>query len=84
MPQTVTPPLAGIDLGFASGSTRVKLICGTGDPNTASTDSSGDDLGSAGIGSLFLRNDAPDSTHALYVKTGAVTIAAPNGTWTAK
>lgn len=85
MPQmTVTPPLSGIDLGFASGSTRVKLLVGTGDPNLAATDSSVGDLLNAGIGSLYLRNDGFTTSTCLYVKTGLATGGAPTGTWTAK
>jgi hypothetical protein len=84
MPQVIAPPISGIDLGFA-GSTggRVRLLVGTGDPNTAATDNGNSDLASSAIGSLFLRNDAPDSTHGLYVKT-ALGVPGSVGTWTAK
>ncbi|HJT68786.1 MAG TPA: hypothetical protein VJ731_01230 [Terriglobales bacterium] len=85
MPQIITPPLAGHELGFTAGSnTRVKLLVGSGDPNTSSTDSSAGDLATAGVGSLYLRNDAPDINHALYVKTALGTVSNPTGTWTPK
>jgi hypothetical protein len=84
MAQIITPPLAGHDLGFASGGTRVRILVGTGDPNQSSTDSSAGDLASAGIGSLYLRSDGSSATTCLYVKTGATTVAAPTGTWTNK
>ena len=83
MPQVIAPPLAGHDLGFASGNTRVRIIAGTGDPNTAATDNGNGDLASSAVGSLYLRNDAPDSTHAVYVKT-AVGVPGSVGTWTNK
>lgn len=47
------------------------IIHGPGDPSS---------LGyAAPIGALYLRVDAPDNTHALYVKTSA-----PDTGWTAK
>ena len=47
------------------------IITGPGDPSS---------LGfAAPIGALYLRVDAPDSTHALYVKTSA-----PDTGWTNK
>lgn len=57
---------------------QVLILTGSGDPNSI-TDSADLNPGiqSAAVGSLFLRQDAPDSTHALYVKTAA-------GTWTPK
>ena len=74
MPQVIGPPLSGLDLGFAvAGGTRVKILAGTGDPNSAATDNASGDIASA----LFLRTDGSTST-SLYVKT-----ALPN-TWTAK
>ncbi len=80
----ITPPLSGLDCGFiGSNNTRVKILVGAGDPNTAATDNSATDIAGCGLGSLYLRNDAPDSTHALYVKTGLGTAGSP-GTWTAK
>jgi hypothetical protein len=83
MPLTITPPLAGHDLGFASGNTRIRILAGTGDPNTVATDSSAGDLASAAVGSLFLRNDGPDATHCHYVKT-ALGVPGSVGTWTNK
>jgi hypothetical protein len=84
MPQVIAPPISGIDLGFA-GSTggRVRLLVGTGDPNVSATDNSNGDIASAAIGSLFLRNDGPDSTHCHYIKTALGNAGSP-GTWTAK
>ena len=85
MPQIIRPPLAGHDLGFAaSNNTRVKILVGTGDPNQAATDSSGGDLASAGIGSLYLRNDGASTTTCLYVKTALGGVSNPTGTWTNK
>ena len=82
MPQTIAPPIAGMMLAINPAGGQVKILVGSGDPNSASTDSSAADLSSASVGSLFLRMDAPDSTHALYVKT-TYSAGAP-GTWTAK
>ena len=70
----VVPPLAGLDFGTVG----VRILAGAGDPNVASTDDKNGSIQSAGIGSLFLRSDAPDSTHALFTKTSL-----PN-TWTNK
>ena len=78
----VTPPLGGIQLAINPNGGLLKVLTGSGDPNVAATDSSAGDIASAGVGSLFLRMDAPDSTHGLYVKTAFVS-GAP-GTWTAK
>ena len=82
MPQTITPPIAGHMLAVNPNGGSVKILTGSGDPNQASTDSSAGDIASAGVGSLFLRMDAPDSTHALYVKTSFS--AGSAGTWTPK
>jgi hypothetical protein len=81
MPQIVgTPPITGHQI--AEGPNRVgqiSILTGAGDPNTISDfDGSRPGVVSAAVGSLFLRQDAPDATHALYVKT-----AMPN-TWTPK
>lgn len=84
MPQVITPPLAGLDLGFASGNLRVKILVGTGDPNVVATDSTGGDIAGAALASLYLRLDGPDSTHFLYVKTGLATGNNPAGMWTPK
>jgi len=70
--------LAGIQLAINPNGGQVKILCGTGDPNIAATDSSAGDIASAGIGSLFLRMDGGAST-TLYVRT-----AWPANTWTAK
>ena len=84
MPQVITPPLSGHDLGFADGSnTRVKILTGYGDPNLSATDSSAGDLASSAVGSLFLRVDAPSAVTALYVKTSLGT-SGGSGVWTAK
>jgi hypothetical protein len=59
---------------------QVCILFGNGDP-ALFTRVAGDinpNCDGAAVGSLYLRLDAPDSTHALYVKT-----ALPN-TWTAK
>lgn len=77
MSQIIGNPAAGIGgifLGAGIGGPVVHLI-GSGDPNTL-TDGS---VTGAAVGSLWSRLDAPDSTHALYVKT-----AAAGNTWTAK
>jgi hypothetical protein len=75
-------PLLG---SFAfGGSNGVVIFVGNGDPNLAATDSPQGDLAASSVASLFLRVDGPDSTHCHYVKTGAATVAAPTGVWTAK
>jgi hypothetical protein len=61
------------------------ILCGFGDPNSSAQV----DVQNAGVGSLFLRQDAPDTTHALYVctTTGIPKTVTDNGTpavWTAK
>lgn len=67
--------IGGIQLGLGlNGVGQLVHLFGSGDPN-ANTDPS---VASAAVGSLWSRLDAPDSTHALYVKT-----ALPN-TWTGK
>lgn len=77
--------------GTHLGVPNMYILCGNGDPNSI-TDFGVGVQGAAGlgtightlppqnigIGSLYLRMDAPDLTHALYVKTDN------NGTWTAK
>jgi hypothetical protein len=80
MPQITGYPGAGIRL-----SKSVLILCGFGDPNTSAQV----DVQNAGVGSLFLRQDAPDTTHCLYVATtaGIPTTVSQNGTpavWTAK
>lgn len=81
MPQTITPPLGGHMLAINPNGGQVKILTGSGDPNQTATDSSAGDLSSAGVGSLYLRMDAPTSATTLYAKTsfsqGGV------GTWTA-
>jgi len=66
-----TPPLAGITLAVNPTGGLTKIITGVGDPNQSGTDSNLGDLAAAGIASLYLRQDAPSSTTALYIKTGA-------------
>lgn len=79
MPQTICPPLSGVMLAAnVSTGGQVRILTGSGDPNLAATDNANADIANSSIGSIFLRMDAPDSTHALYVKT------AQPGTWTAK
>jgi hypothetical protein len=68
--------------GLSFGGSNVKIAIGVGDPNVS--DNVNADLAACAIGSLFLRTDTPDTTHALYVKTGANSISAPSGTWTPK
>ena len=71
--------IGGIMLGLGlAGVGQIVHLFGAGDPNTI-TDAS---VVGACVGSLWSRLDAPDSTHALYVKT-AIVAGAP-GTWTAK
>jgi hypothetical protein len=82
MPQVIAPPLMGFSLGAGPSAVGVlRILAGVGDPNVAATDPHGD-IASSAVGSLFLRTDAPDSTHGLYTKTTFVSGAA--GTWTAK
>jgi hypothetical protein len=83
MPQIISPPLAGHDLGFASGNTRIRILAGAGDPNVSGTDNPTGDIASSAVGSLYLRNDGPDSTHCHYVKT-ALGVPGSVGTWTNK
>jgi hypothetical protein len=79
MSQVVGNPSAGIggiQLGLGlNGVGQLVYLFAAGDPNTL-TDPS---ILRAAVGSLFSRLDAPDSTHALYVRT-----AFPANTWTAK
>ena len=83
MPQAITPPLGGIQIALGlNGVGQVKVLTGVGDPNQSTTDSSAGDLSSAAVGSIYLRQDAPDSTTALYVKTAFASGA--SGSWTAK
>lgn len=70
-----TPGLVYHQLGQNSSGAPVIHAAGNGDPNS-STDSL---ITSAAVGSLYSRLDAPDSTHALYVKTAAL-----NNVWTNK
>jgi hypothetical protein len=79
MPQVVAPP--GIDLGFAAidGSpTRVRVLCGAGDPNQSLQDG----IASSAVGSIFLRNDGSTGT-CLYVKE-SLGVPGSAGTWTPK
>ena len=81
MPQVIAPPLGGLDLGFraADGSpTRIRLLCGVGDPNNGTVDG----LSSAAVGSIFLRNDG-GANSVLYVKE-AIGTPGSSGTWTPK
>lgn len=79
MPQVIAPPLSGVMLAAnVTTGGQVRILTGTGDPNSAATDNAAGDIANSSIGSIYLRMDAPDSTHALYVKT------AQPGTWTAK
>ena len=57
-------------------------VVGTGDPNTATAVNGLIDLTLADVGSVFHRTDAPDATHAFYVKTAFVQLTP--GTWTNK
>jgi len=74
----IVPPLSGVSFG----SSGVKILAGPGDPGLATTDDRNGSVASSAVGSLFLRTDAPDSTHGLYVKTAFATGSA--GTWTSK
>ncbi len=74
---------------FPSGGLRLTksclILCGLGDPNSSAQV----DVQNAGIGSLFLRQDAPDSSNALYIcsTAGIPKTVTENGTpaiWTAK
>ena len=66
---------------------NVYIFRNTGDPNALTSDPN---MFSCAVGSLYLRLDAPDTTHALYVCTTAGTPATPQGlpavaaVWTAK
>ncbi len=75
--------------GFPGGGLRLSSGCaifsGVGDPNTSTTP----DVIAAGLGSLFLRTDAPSSVTALYVCTTAGIKPTPTqaqvaAAWTAK
>lgn len=80
MPQVVGYPGSGLKL-----SKGVSIFTGAGDPNSSATR----DVQQAQIGSLYLRVDAPDSTHCLYICTTSALrqTATQNATvsaWTAK
>jgi hypothetical protein len=72
--------------------TGMAILYGSGDPNNAQPDSAQQflkDINQAGVGSLYLRQDAPDATHALYVCTTAGVPATPTtaavlAVWTPK
>lgn len=81
MPNLVAPPLTGITFG-AGVNGPVRLLMGTGDPNSSSSDNNNHDISTSDVGSIYLRNDVVDSTHQFYVKT-AFAATAP-GTWTNK
>lgn len=66
-----------IGLGLNPNSQVLELM-GPGDPNSG-TDPA---IASAEVSSIYHRVDAPDATHAIYVKT--VFVAGANGTWTPK
>ena len=83
MPQTIAPPLSGHDLGFASGTTRVKILVGTGGANTDRDRFERRRSRQQRNWKFVLRNDAPDSTHGLYVKT-ALGVPGSVGSWTGK
>jgi hypothetical protein len=59
---TIFPPFGGIELGAG-----VRVLFGAGDPNLVADVNA--TLSGATIGSTYQRTDAPDATHALYVKT---------------
>ncbi len=56
----------------------VYIFSGAGDPNLLVTVTNSGAI-NAGVGSLWLRTDAPDTTHALYVCTTAGKVQGPNG-----
>jgi hypothetical protein len=68
----------------------VYIFSGPGDPNSQPSVTNSGPV-NAGVGSLWLRTDAPDATHALYVCTVAGTppnastgAGAVAGTWANK
>ncbi len=76
MPQVISP--SGILLGNGT-----YVFTGEGDPNA----NPAVDVVAAGVGSLFLRTDGPDSVHVLYVCTSRGTDPASGesiSVWTAK
>jgi hypothetical protein len=78
MPQPVGFPDNGLALGKS-----LYILAGTGDPAASTTP----DVQSAAIGSIYLRRDAPDASHALYVCTSRgtdPTSGASISVWTAK
>jgi hypothetical protein len=80
MPEVIGWPGSGQRL-----SRNVLILVGKGDPNSSATV----DVQNAGVGSLYLRTDGPDTTHCLYVCTTAgipktVTANGVPATWTAK
>ena len=60
------------------------ILYGNGDPGTNVSVGGGlvIDLDECDVGSIFVRNDAPDASHLLYVKTAWAYKS--NGTWAAK
>jgi hypothetical protein len=79
----------GTPIGFPGGGIRltksVAVLVGSGDPNLSTQK----DVAGAGVGSLFLRTDAPTSVTCLYVCVTAgikrtPTINPVNAVWTAK
>ena len=81
MPQAIAPPIGGHMLAANPNGGQVKVLTGSGDPNQSATDSNQGDLASAGVGSIYLRMDAPDSGHVIYAKSAFVQGGV--GTWTA-
>ncbi len=78
MPQVTGFPDNGLALGKS-----LYILAGTGDPAVSTTP----DVVDAAVGSLYLRRDAPDATHALYVCTSRgtdPTSGASISMWTAK
>jgi hypothetical protein len=80
VPQVTGFPGSGIRL-----SKSCFIFCGFGDPNTSTQV----DVQNANVGSLYLRQDGPDTTHCLYVCTtsGTAKTVSQNGVpsvWTAK